>query len=54
MRSPSYKKSQSLARGLALLQALSTFALGAASISELSRATGIHRTTVKRVGPQRS
>lgn len=51
MSTPSspYKKSQSLARGLALLQALSTFASGAASISELSRATGIHRTTVKRL-----
>ncbi len=44
-----YKRSQSLARGLAILQVLSTTPSGSAQISELSQRTGIHRTTVKRL-----
>lgn len=44
-----YKKSQSLSRGLALLRALSLMPKGSATISELSRTTHLHRTTVKRL-----
>lgn len=44
-----YKKSQSLSRGLALLKALSSAPKGGASISELSRSTNLHRTTIKRL-----
>lgn len=44
-----YKKSQSLVRGLAILQALSICPDGSARINELSQATGIHRTTIKRL-----
>lgn len=48
-RSSPYKKSQSLARGLSLLHALSKAPSGSASISELSQAQGLHRTTVRRL-----
>lgn len=44
-----YKKSQSLIRGLAILRALSIAPTGSALISELSQATAIHRTTIKRL-----
>lgn len=44
-----YKKSQSLSRGLAILEALSSAPNGSAFITELSQATAIHRTTVKRL-----
>lgn len=44
-----YRHCQSLVKGLDLLSALNHHAGGAASIMELSRATGLHRTTVKRL-----
>lgn len=44
-----YKKSQSLSRGLAILQALASVPNGSAFISEISQFTGIHRTTIKRL-----
>ncbi len=45
----SYRHCQSLVKGLDLLSALNHHAGGAASIMELSRATGLHRTTIKRL-----
>lgn len=45
----SYKKSRSLSRGLAILEALNTAPNGSALITELSQKTSIHRTTVKRL-----
>lgn len=44
-----YKKSRSLSRGLAILEALSSAPNGSAFITELSQATAIHRTTIKRL-----
>lgn len=46
---PSYRHCQSLVKGLELLTALNQQAGAAASIMALSRATGVHRTTVKRL-----
>lgn len=46
---PVYKKNQSLSRGLAILAAISESVTGTATITDISRATGIHRTTVKRL-----
>lgn len=45
----SYRHCQSLVKGLDLLAALNRHAGAAASIMELSRATGQHRTTIKRL-----
>lgn len=44
-----YRHCQSLTRGLELLAALNRCPGGAAAITELARATGLHRTTVKRL-----
>ena len=44
-----YRQCQSLVRGLELLAALNRLHGGAASISELTRQTDLHRTTVKRL-----
>ena len=44
-----YRECQSLFRGLSLLEALNASSGGAASVADLARATGIHRTTVKRL-----
>lgn len=44
-----YRHVQGLSRGLSILYALSRSANGYASIAELSRATGLHRTTVRRL-----
>lgn len=48
-RSSSYRHVQGLSRGLAVLQALSHAADGWARITELAAATGLHRTTVRRL-----
>ena len=45
----SYKRVQGLSRGLAVLRALNRLEGGWASIRELSDATGLHRTTVRRL-----
>src|SRR5574343_668962 len=45
----SYRNVQGLSRGLAILRAISLSANGWASISDLSLATSIHRTTVRRM-----
>ncbi|ART53212.1 hypothetical protein CBP34_18215 [Acidovorax carolinensis] len=47
--SSSYRHCQSLVKGLDLLAALNRHSGAAASIMELSRSTGQHRTTVKRL-----
>lgn len=44
-----YKPVRGLSRGLAILRALNSAPGGWASINELARATGIHRTTVRRL-----
>lgn len=44
-----YRTVQGLARGLAVLEALNALAGARASVLELSRETGLHRTTVKRL-----
>ncbi|RMX18509.1 DNA-binding transcriptional regulator [Vandammella animalimorsus] len=44
-----YKPIESLRRGLAILQSLNQEPAGRASISKISRATGLHRTTVRRM-----
>lgn len=44
-----YSHVQGLSRGLAILHALNLSAKGWAKISELSAATGLHRTTVRRL-----
>ncbi|MDO4723308.1 MAG: DNA-binding transcriptional regulator [Comamonadaceae bacterium] len=44
-----YKPIESLRRGLAILQSLNQAPTGRASISTISRATGLHRTTVRRM-----
>lgn len=44
-----YRNVQGLSRGLAILRAISLSANGWASIAELSSATGLHRTTVRRM-----
>jgi len=44
-----YKPVRGLSRGLAVLQALNQSPGGAASVTELARASGMHRTTVKRL-----
>lgn len=48
-RGGNYRHVQGLSRGLALLHALNRSANGCAAISELSAATGLHRTTVRRM-----
>lgn len=45
----SYKDVRSLARGLDVLKALNAAAGGVATTTALARASGIHRTTVKRI-----
>ena len=45
----SYKQVQGLTRGLAVLRALTASANGRAQISEISAATKLHRTTVRRL-----
>ncbi len=45
----SYRNVQGLSRGLAILRAISLSENGWASIAELSSATGLHRTTVRRM-----
>lgn len=45
----SYTHVQGLSRGLAILHAINLSADGWASIAELSQATGLHRTTVRRL-----
>jgi len=45
----SYRNVQGLSRGLAVLRALSLAPAGYASIAELTTATGLHRTTVRRL-----
>src|SRR5690606_14904043 len=47
--SPTYRLNQSLIRGLALLTELNRSANATASIHSLAKATGLHRTTVKRL-----
>lgn len=44
-----YREVRGLTRGLALLRALNTCPGGMGGVAELARATGIHRTTVKRL-----
>lgn len=44
-----YKSVQGLSRGLAVLRALSTSDHGRAPLTEISSATGLHRTTVRRL-----
>ncbi|RRD64827.1 DNA-binding transcriptional regulator [Comamonadaceae bacterium OH2310_COT-174] len=44
-----YKPVESLRRGLAILQSLNQEPSGRASISKISRETGLHRTTVRRM-----
>ena len=44
-----YREVRGLSRGLAVLRALNGLAGGLGSAVELSRATGLHRTTVKRL-----
>lgn len=45
----SYRNVQGLSRGLSILRTISLSANGWASIAELSAATGLHRTTVRRM-----
>lgn len=45
----SYRHVQGLSRGLAILHAINRAPAGWATIAELSSATGIHRTTVRRM-----
>jgi IclR family mhp operon transcriptional activator len=45
----SYREVRGLSRGLAVLRALNTMAGGIAGVAELARASGLHRTTVKRL-----
>lgn len=47
--SRTYRHCQSLVKGLDILAALNRRPSGAASITELSRMTGVHRTTLKRL-----
>jgi len=44
-----YREVRGLSRGLAVLRALNAMPGGIGSVSALARATGIHRTTVKRL-----
>ena len=44
-----YRPIQSLVRGLSILQAINRAPDGWASIAELSKQTGLHRTTVRRM-----
>ena len=44
-----YKEVRGLSRGLAVLRALNAMAGGLGTVVEVARATGIHRTTVKRL-----
>ncbi|WP_042693890.1 DNA-binding transcriptional regulator [Azospirillum sp. B506] len=44
-----YRHVQGLSRGLAILHTINRSANGCASITELSEATGLHRTTVRRM-----
>jgi len=48
-RDSPYRFVQGLSRGLGLLQAINRTANGCATIAELSTATGLHRTTVRRL-----
>lgn len=48
-RGGSYRHVQGLSRGLGILHALNRSANGSAAISDLSAATGLHRTTVRRL-----
>jgi IclR family mhp operon transcriptional activator len=45
----SYREVRGLSRGLAVLRALNTMPGGIAGVAELARASGLHRTTVKRL-----
>lgn len=45
----SYRHVQGLSRGLSILQAISCSPEGWASIADLSKSTGLHRTTVRRL-----
>lgn len=49
LRGGTYRPVQGLSRGLSLLHAISLSPDGWATIAELSRATGLHRTTVRRL-----
>jgi IclR family transcriptional regulator, mhp operon transcriptional activator len=49
VRDKTYTEVRGLIRGLAVLRALNAMAGATACISELARATGLHRTTVKRL-----
>lgn len=44
-----YRSCQSLVKGLDLLASLNRFPSGSATITDLTRQTGIHRTTIKRL-----
>jgi IclR family mhp operon transcriptional activator len=44
-----YREVRGLSRGLAVLRALNSLPGGISNVSELARATGLHRTTVKRL-----
>lgn len=44
-----YREVRGLSRGLAVLRALNALPGGIGSVTDLARATGIHRTTVKRL-----
>lgn len=48
-RDAQYKEVRGLSRGLAVLRALNQMPGGIGPISEIARASGIHRTTVKRL-----
>lgn len=45
----SYREVRGLSRGLAVLRALNTMPGGIGGVAELARASGLHRTTVKRL-----
>lgn len=49
LRGGTYRPVQGLSRGLSLLHAISLSPDGWATIAELSKATGLHRTTVRRL-----
>ena len=44
-----YKEVRGLSRGLAVLSAMNRMAGGIGGVLEIARATGMHRTTVKRL-----
>lgn len=49
LRGGQYKEVRGLSRGVSVLRAMNQMAGGMGSITEIARASGIHRTTVKRL-----